>query len=489
MKITTIIATASLATSTLATPKDLPSQTNKEIVVISDAAKIVTPSHLWLGMGFNWSAYEGFCNPNHYFGDEAVELTEEQWSTVFRRVDFMRLKFIRLMSYSSGYLRGRDAQGEPIYVFREKQPNLYLRNVYRILDWAQAHDVHVFMGDWQMGTLNTGVQKGHPFAVRVEADFIEHLVREKGYSCIKNWCSGNEEGVSKNPAILEGWLALKKELVKRKLDVGLGGPDHYVAGEQVKDLEFILDHHPDLLSIYENHYYGKVPDTTERELIDRKAPDGINKPWFAGEAAHPRAWDNTHEEAVTTIASYIQHLHARSSGVLHWLLDSSEYREHRPHGIWKITTGEVYPRFYPLALFTRLFWAPGRDGKNGGAIIHCEPNNGPVFATAITRPNGNRCDLSYVLVNPDPKEERRVILKEQQAISKATLTVYRFEKQGAALDADGLPVPAQHIKDADLAAGVPIHLPPSSVVFVTTDDGGTPVAINLVKTQLKPIYE
>lgn len=449
------------------------------VTITSDAHEVITPSHLWLGMGFNWSAYEGFCNPDWYFGDEAVELTDREWATITERLKFMRMKFVRFMTYSSGYLRGKDEHGEPLYVFREKEPNLYLRNIYRALDWMQTNDVLICMGDWQMGYLNSGFPKGHPYPTRIQADFLEHLYKEKGYTNIRYWCSGNEEHIMENPDQLREWIRLKDEFAERGIPVGLVGPDHYHPNYRVEALWMLLTEYPDLCVAYENHYYRGYHGIIERKMIDRLAPNGKNTPWFAGEANQPRSWDHTPGEAVGVVAAYIEHLNIRSSGVLHWMLDSSQYREHRLHGIWQIKSGEVYPRFYTLSLFNRLFWAPGADGKGGGAIIQTVLSSRKrVNACAIIRPaGGNRYDFSWALVNTTQKHAIEIELREKQAASTCDLALYRYDAHHPPADPAAFPEPVRILKNADPAKGISLTLPPYSAVFLTTDDGGSPLTL------------
>ena len=79
-----------------------------------------------------WSPYPWF------------DITDAAWQKMFERLDFMRVPIVRLMTRSYTYCDGFDAQGKPIYQW----DNNRMKKMYRLLDYCQAHDVKVILGEW-----------------------------------------------------------------------------------------------------------------------------------------------------------------------------------------------------------------------------------------------------------------------------------------------------------------------------------------------------
>ena len=86
----------------------------------------------FLGVGVQWSSYPWW------------DISDDDWAKVFRRVEFMRLRFARVMLDAFWYCQGFDEDGTPIYDWDTP----LMHKLYRLLDWCEQNDVRVMIGEW-----------------------------------------------------------------------------------------------------------------------------------------------------------------------------------------------------------------------------------------------------------------------------------------------------------------------------------------------------
>ncbi|MCR5003662.1 MAG: hypothetical protein K5984_04760, partial [Bacteroidales bacterium] len=126
----------------------------------------------YIGNGAEWDPY-----------DEAeswgCEISDADWEKILRRLDFMRPGFVRCMINSpfTYYNNGK----------YEKER--HSANILRLLGYCQANGIHVMYGEfnppqWAM--------KDDLNWVNMSTDYINWLVNEKGFDCIKEFVIFNE---------------------------------------------------------------------------------------------------------------------------------------------------------------------------------------------------------------------------------------------------------------------------------------------------------
>ena len=126
----------------------------------------------YLGGGVEWDPY-----------DEAagwgVRVSEADWDKLFTRVDFLRPGFIRCMIggqnlYYDGGRFNRDRNVEPLL---------------RLLSYCQDRGIEVLFGEFNPPERSL---KADPAWVKMSVDYLDWLVQEKGFDCIRHFIIFNE---------------------------------------------------------------------------------------------------------------------------------------------------------------------------------------------------------------------------------------------------------------------------------------------------------
>ena len=198
---------------------------------------------------------------NYYGGamqwepNDRDSMTEEQWDRLFRRVEFMKLGYIRCCIMPYFYCFGYDGN-DPILLWNMDSTKVdarwyansrrFMNDLYRQLQFCKDNDIDVLLGEWWK-PMNPNWKQAVPvdmpkytielddsrYAVQV-AELVEYLVKEKGMTCIKQFNLGNEVNlVANDPRSGYSWekwkkaiLNLRSELDKRGLnDIEIVGPD------------------------------------------------------------------------------------------------------------------------------------------------------------------------------------------------------------------------------------------------------------------------
>lgn len=242
-----------------------------------------------IGNGIQWDPYD-------------YPLNEYQWKQTEDRVDKMRLGFIRLNVDHSFYHRGLDASGQPIYVWKDGSTNGRLRDVERILKFAQARKIKVILGQWGPPGPVSGVKLGvdEPRSVQMYAAFVKHF-RER-FSCIRfanyiNEPNGDWSGNTNYETWARAIKMLRLELNRLGLqDVAVIGPDATGNTEWREPLTWLPRSAKELgayIGAFDMHWYALEPEVRtgaiEKTLVEMKTTtqriDGqAGKQFFLGEA-------------------------------------------------------------------------------------------------------------------------------------------------------------------------------------------------------------
>ncbi len=155
--------------------------------------------------------------------------------------------------------------------------NAEMRILYRILDWCEKNKADVFLQQmWSNVAWNTfpewrdnAVGRVHSGPVSMEdfseglATLVEHLVKKKGYTCVRWVCINNEPNAGwswwqKPPnhvmPLRPGLAAVRKALDAKGIAIPLSGPDLTggVRPLEPKRFDFL-----DLLGAYDFHSYDE----------------------------------------------------------------------------------------------------------------------------------------------------------------------------------------------------------------------------------------
>jgi hypothetical protein len=322
-----------------------------------------------------------------------------------------------------------------------------MRILYRILDWCEKNRADVFFQQmWGNVKWNTfpawredAVKRVHSAPLSMEdfgeglATLIEHLVKKKGYTCIKWLCITNEPGAgfswwqeppNKPMTIQPGLAAVRKALDAHGLTVPLSGPDMTggVPPFDPKRFDFL-----DLLGAYDFHSYDENFDgRTNGQMtgFDRNTAAWAawahrnGKPLFLSEfGTMANGWGGDHagpgsfESVLKDAELVVRRIQAGADGFNRWsFLNRGDL-----DGQWqfietfdrktKKLLGEYTPHpntYFMLGLLSR-FTAKHSD------VLACQLDGGRsgkwprVFAAALRSPKGQ---LTLAVVNdaPEPYE-------------------------------------------------------------------------------------
>ena len=302
MKKTTLLLAAALALAGCTGTSDADMET-----LTFSKTDVISP--YFLGGGVQWSAYPHADTDDSEWG---FLMTDEKWDELYRRVDYIRPHFIRVMDQANWrYFKGLDMSGKPVLDFENQQT----KALFKILDFCQERGITVMIGEW--GVPGHCHDKNNP-SVFLEGvndmrwyemigEWIDYLINIKEYDCIKyydiiNEPNGSWSCVSGN---FDEWATavrnLHAEFEKRGLadKIGICGPGSVPNANvpEYKDkwpgykwMDLAHDEVGDILTAYNTHAY--YPHFAVR---DGKAADYMffskdvaiahndGKPFFLGE--------------------------------------------------------------------------------------------------------------------------------------------------------------------------------------------------------------
>lgn len=400
-----------------------------------DLNQVVT-SDFW-GVGVEWSAYPWW------------DLSDADWETVFRRVEFLRMPVTRIMQDAFYYCKGFDASGEPVYDFQSP----LVTKLYRLLDWCEANNCRVIFGEWghPQGRNGLTLANDDPRWPRLFVDFLEELVKRRGYECVAvvNLINEPHGWWARVPGGFAEWSRtmhnLADELNRRGLAerLPLCMPD----GEWLWTTKVLQD---DTLreqaGVYDEHWYVTAEQVRrglvelrardQRRQIDRRDP---SKPYVISELGlvDGKTGDdkqpNVHEYwyGVAMADAAIQLMRGGVSAVVAWDLDDAmhfvgdgdvmanmddlvpddAYERRKVWGMWNSLGAEhgdpsdeqLRPWFAAWSMLTRFFPA-------GCEIVQCDTASVYEVRVVAARVD-NRAGLTVAVVcNGDKSEEIHVTI-------------------------------------------------------------------------------
>lgn len=187
---------------------------NTDKITIDITDEIINPGYL--GNGVEWDPY-----------DEAESwgnsLSDEDWEKVFTRLDYMKPAYVRCMINS------------PFRYFNKEtgnyDPERNFKSIGKLLDYCQENDIMVVYGEYNPPTWD---MKEDQTWIDMSVDYLNRLVMDKGYDCIKHFVIFNEPDGdwASTDGDFDLWLTMLKRFHEKMsqypglLDkVSLAGPD------------------------------------------------------------------------------------------------------------------------------------------------------------------------------------------------------------------------------------------------------------------------
>ncbi|GAF01473.1 hypothetical protein [Saccharicrinis fermentans] len=469
--------------------------------VINITSEVISTDYV--GNGAQWGGYE---STQDWIGSET--LSDEDWNTLYQRIDFMRPPFLRIMVNASSYI------SEGVYNETANSSSLF-----KMLDYAQSRDIEIAYGEWGHHYSNNNLQDIDLDWISQSVKFLNFLVNEKGYSCIKTvniinepngeWSSAKGDYTAWKNA-QSAYLA-EMDKYSGLSAVQLMGPDIAIFNS-VSGIDWITNAHHDFdesIGLYDIHVYPKqlivrngdytemlkayrdvVPnekkivlseigfkyDEVDYELKEANDRAIANDP-YAGDDSNMMIYESFYG---TDMADAImQSMLAGFSGGLVWDMDDAMYvspdgnnynvDKMKRWGFWNIlgeehvgdaADEEIRPFFYPVSLLCRYFPA-------GTTIYNVEFANKKGVRAVMGEKDGK---YTIAIVNSH-YVDYEVELKSD-FLPKVTLNKYCYEvEEGQAfigvVDADGFAVPVEENVVIDFSKGLDMTLKGESFILYT----------------------
>lgn len=219
---------------------------------------------------------------------DLYDYTDEQWNSFYEKAEFLKPNIMRVMLHDGdSYCIGFEDDGTPIYDWE----SVMMKRVYKILDFAEANNVPIILGEWrsisERGYLSYDeygktVNWSSPTWARMIVDCLEHLIVDKGYTCIKYYNMINEPNYYKrdnggtDEESYNNWKTAMKNL-RQEMDnsgieaienIKIVGPDVY-DGQEAWIKQAKSEDLKDIIEMTEIHRYAPKSEV-ESGLIETK---------------------------------------------------------------------------------------------------------------------------------------------------------------------------------------------------------------------------
>jgi hypothetical protein len=384
------------------------------------------------GIGASWHAIEFpmFGNDDgdpwsgSVWGGNPPATNDAAWKSLYQYANWLGLDWCRVELDQRMY---EPAKGH----FAWNNPEM--QALYRILDWAEKNHVDVFLQQqfgnvaWNVypalrdnpkGVLSSAPSNLDDFADGFAA-LIDHLVRVKGYHCIKWLRIANEpnldwaswQGPDGHPLpIKPGLAAVRKALDDKHIDLPISGPDW----TDLPDFDAAKIDFDEYIGAYDIHTYMSSFDgelggdytLSQAEARIRKWADwaqGHHKPLFLSELGtmvygwkYSNPGPGSYLSGLKDVSLIIRAIGAGVDGVSRWSYVNRGDLDGQWQLVdtWDISANQLRPQFTPhpnsyymIALLSRF------TAKNSAVLTSSvqggSDSKGPqVFAVALRSPRG-----------------------------------------------------------------------------------------------------
>lgn len=473
---------------------------NREVHLTSEVV-----STDFVGNGAQWGGYDMV---PAWLGTET--LSEADWNKLFQRIDFMRPPFLRIMTTPGWSYEHNGAYDETTKT----------TSLFKMLDYAQSRQIEVSFGEWGHQS-NSGISDINLQWIANSVKFLNHLVNERGYSCIKTVNIINEPNGSW--ASTQGSYSIWKEVQDAYVaemakyafsGVKLMGPDVAIF-DSTNEKEWITKASNDIgdqIGLYDIHVYPKQlivrngDYTAMLQAYKDATPAG--KRIVLGEvgfkytdvdanlkalneqaiAADPYAGDDSNMMiykafyGVDMADAIIQSMKAGFSGALVWSMDDAMYNSPdngdyqtdklKRWGFWNILGEEhvgdasdedIRPFFYPVSLLCRYFPA--------GSTIHKVELADKKGVRAIMAEKDGRYTIAIV----NSHYSAYPIKLKSDFLSNATMNKYSYKSLSdgtfeGKVDGNGFALPIEKNLSLRFDEGVDLTLEGESFILYTNMD-------------------
>jgi hypothetical protein len=366
--------------------------------------------------------------------------------------------------------------------------NDQMQTLDRILDYCQKNDVDVFFTqmwadvEWnafeKAGRLQSAPKSVEDFAQGL-ATLMEHLIKTEHYTCIRWLCIVNEpgsqwswwQGADGQPVSLMPALhAVRAELDKRGIPVGLSAPDWSDMGQDTPEFDF----NDKGVAAFDAHNYEYFPNTNLQKLWAEKAhARGIpffqsefgdwagNDPFSNRSTASPKSYSNQ----LVNAEKVIQGMNVGVDGFNRWSFTNRGDLD----GQWQLVrtfdtnSWEYFKRVVPEPVPYFSYGILTRFMAKHSAVLQTENSNADPVAAATQSPKGNL--TVYVLNKSGAYESVQLVF----ANLKSPRALYKYQVTESAVNDPHFEM--NPLGQFEVTAGAPAtkdKLPPMSITVYST---------------------
>jgi hypothetical protein len=354
-----------------------------------------------------------------FYTDENAShgVTPADWAMREGRIDWMDPDWIRMFFWYKDWNPNSDWE-----TFTFDSPNM--QSHYRTLDQYQRLSARVNAVDVEWGVADP--YQDPPRVARAIGALMEHLIRDKGYTCVQDWTLSNEPngyfmGMNYGFArFVELHRLVREEFQRRGLHVRIVGSDDTngltLFDQCVKDETYFQT-----ADYFASHRYLQY---TNRRLMPFFIDDRMKllaarvprKPFIVAEFGFQDARSGTLENplmaeygyAVWTAAFVIDGLNRGVAGFSIWCLHEVYYPGNgfMNYGLWEFKDKDWRPRpvYHAWAPFSR-FTEPG-DRVRKCVSSHPDHVRGAVVNTTLFWVNQSETPAEVIIKGLSPKEVR-----------------------------------------------------------------------------------
>lgn len=479
--------------------------------------KVNTP---FIGHGVQWSAYPHADSKDAEWG---FLMTDKKWKELYKRIDFVNPHIIRVMDVATWrYYKGLDENNEPILDFNTQE----VKSLYKLLDYCQKRNIKVLFGEWGAAGL-WNLDESIPEIERADdprwtnmiVKYLEHLIIEKGYTCIQYYNLVNEpngywastDGDWKQWK--SGYIQLSEALKKSGLDkyVQLSGPDAVTQWDHPKHPkkahDWVYSTVTDLDSItglYDFHIYADQDLIRTGNFVSYLEPftseiNKTKKPLVLGELGMKYSADLKEENkkrgeadpyagpddssmfvydyfyGVDMADAAIQSMLAGVGGAIAWDLDDAmhtvgdlgEKDQLKKWGMWNILAEEFgdleidkkpRPWSYSWTLLCNLFPPESTIYKPEFSV-----SNDSIRSVASTYND----TFTAAIVNQSEASKTFSLSSEMFSKDKL-LYIYEYSEVNRPVNSEGFPVVTKSINSDSKEEHIIVDVKGNSVVFLST---------------------
>jgi len=447
----------------------------------------------YIGNGAEWDPYQ------LNYGQGRMEISEADQKKIYDRLDFMRPRLMRVMINTTSFVRDG-----------ELAPETNMDHISWILDYCQSRDITVIFGDWGGRIVNAREQRVNEQLISFAAQYVDYLINQKGFTCIKyynliNEPNGNWSSARGNyPLWARAVRTLHQEFEKLGLTekLSLAAPDIAIwTTREAWWIDSCAIHLDQMTGLYDIHTYPSKSTVNSGEYTDiiraykERVPDG--KKIVMGEIGLKfvskedsllrrenirRAESKPHasvDDSQMFVYDYVygidmadalfQTANSGFSGAIVWMLDDAMHSKEAPDklkvwGFWNIFGDEFFgaeeekvrPWYYAWSLLCR-------NMPPGCRILKTETvGNSSVKSLALEKDN-NRM---FALVNVS-KEPVTVIVKSEHFPNWSNVAKYVYSEGTLIKEGDHKLLPNVKNLRVNLQKGIKVKMPAESLVVYT----------------------